>query len=117
MKKWGTALVLVWLLVHPSVPPQFSRDEWRSWTIMKRVWHFVWNRNEWVATSAYDTKAECQQRRNQEADQALAKLLTSSGRLSPEEHERLGAWAQVKCLPAEAVRLFGGSVSLDPLLF
>jgi hypothetical protein len=113
MRKWGTALVLVWLLIHPSIPPQFTEDESRSWTIMKRVWHLVWNRNEWVATSADDTKAECHARRDKAVEQALGKLTSDGRTLSSAEIEQWGAWAKAKCLPAEAVRLFYGSVSLD----
>lgn len=116
MRKWGSALVLVWLLIHPAVPPQFSQDESRSWTLLKRLWHFTWNSNAWVATSAYDTKAECQERRDREAHPALQKLL-SDRTLPPAEVEYLGVWTRAACLPAEAVILFGGSVTLDPLRF
>lgn len=83
MRKWGTALVLVWLLIHPSVPPQFTKDESRGWTIVKRLWHYVWNRNDWVATSAYDTKAECHARRDKAAEQRWKDSRPAAGRYRP----------------------------------
>lgn len=114
MKHAVAAILCAWLLVHPwAMDPITAESDPLAFPRLRR-W---WNRNVWVATSTYDTKAECERQRTIEFEQANSELERMRARIDAAKNRKdylrtwksvqaewdyATAWSRVLCIPSDA---------------